>query len=450
MTTLLQARQQMLAIEPMLGRVEDIAALGAQTITVTVLATGSVQSGKITSKWLLRPQASNAANRAPRLSSDFASSTGIITHAGAAYTDTTATGETVEIHEYEPWRLEIAIQEALQSTRRLDLSYLQGRADGRYSFSDLSWIAQPDDVVKIGIRRSPVLTANRRFDGWGVVSTGGVLQPDRWALAGSDAVFARSTISRVGPYSLSVTRAGADATVAQTIQAVTSGFGAASLRGELVTGVLVCRASTASQVRVRVTSEQADGTVLSTSNSSYHTGGGAWEEVSVEHTVDDAADVIRVQAIVEVDGDVIEDDLYLCTGPVNDAVRRDRYPTDWQRGEWQQNPLAWWGPEESRATIAVKSRRPFPPFDTARVKAGVADLDVTDCEVMLLAYRALAIFFDGLARAQDGNATLIAKAADYAKRADDLGASHLADVDNDQPGARLYSGIAYGRMAQVR
>ena len=449
MTTLLSVRQAMLAQEPMLGRVENIASLTAQSLTVTVLATGTVGEQKFSEKWLLRPQAANAANRAPRLSSMFNAATGTITHAGSAYTDTTATSETVEIHEYEPWLLEEAIQNALAQLRYVDTSIMQGRSDGHYTFQNFSWIAQPNDVWRIGRRNSLILTANRRFEQWGTVSSAGVLQPDRWTLAGGG-TFTRSSTSRVGQYSLSVVRATSDATVGQTIQAVTSGISGEALRGEPFTGVLVCQTTTGSAAFVRVTSELADGTVLSTTDSSYHTGGGAWEELTAAHTVASTADIVRVQARVAADSTVLMDDCYGVAGTLSDTERRGRYETDWIKGQWEQNPLTWWGPYNRHIQIVVKSRRPYPQFDSTRVAAGSADTDVTDCDVNLLAFKALSLLFEGLAKDQNGNAAMQAKADEYKEKADNLASAHLADVDEDQPGARLYSGISYGRMARVR
>ena len=451
MPTLTEVRQSCLWQEPMLGRVFPIASLAAQTITISALATGTTTARLYKQKWLLRPDTSTVADRL-RISSDYASSTGVITQAGAAYADTTATSESVEIHEYDPYRLETAIQEALSSTTRVDESILQGRADGIYDFSLLSWIKQPSDVALVGVRGSPVLTGNRKFGQWGTVSTAGALQPDRWTLAGSGATFARSTTSRNGPYSLKVTRDGTDATVGQTIQVVTSNTSNSTLRASKGTGVVVAMTTVASNLRVRVTSEEVGGTVLSTSYSSYHTGSGAWEELSIEHTIDDAADIVRGVAISEADGASYLDDLYLTTDELGDGQRLDRYPTDWWRGykDFTQNPMLLWAPDAGRqmnAELIVRSLRKYPTFDAARVLAGSADDDTTDCPLELLKYRALARFFRGLARDTEGNANLVAKANEYETMADSIAQGHIADLTTTQPGAQMMSGAAYGVAA---
>ena len=442
--TLKVVRRGMLQQEPELGRFDNIKTLTTTTVVVASLATGTVTSGKYAEKWMLRAEAALVGGVPVdriRMCSAFASTTGTLTHAGTNYADTTATNEIVEIHEYEPYLLENSVQQALATTRYVDTSVMQGRADGRYTFGNLPWVTRPSEIVKIGLRHSPVLTANRKFDQWGTMDTSGVLYPDFWTIAGTGATIARSSTSRSGAYSLSLTRASNDVTADQTVQAVTSGYSSSSLQGQTFTGVLVCRSTNAASVRVRVTSEKADGTVISTTNSSYHTGGGAWEELTAQHTVDSAADVIRVSARVEVDETALLDDCYGMNGEIGDGVRRDAFETDWLEGRWEQNPTAWIGPQTWSEQIVVKSRRPFPEFDATRLAAGTADSDVTDCELTLLTTRALAIFYEQV----DAE-----KAAQFARKADDLGASYLADVDPGQPGAKTFSGFAYGTIATVR
>jgi hypothetical protein len=452
MATLTEVRQAILHQEPMLGRTFPIASAAVQTLTVTALATGTTTARLYSEKWLLRPDAALSVGVAVdriRISSDYASATGVITQAGAAYSDTTATDENVEIHEFDPYKLETAIQEALGSTTRVDESILQARSDGIYDFSLLTWLKQPSDIALCGVRGAPIITGNRKFGSWGIVSSAGALQPDRWTLAGSGATFARSTTSRNGPYSLKITRSGTDVTVGQTAQVITSNTDDTSLRGTTVTGVLVGMTAVASNLFVRVTSEDVSGTVLKTTNSSYHTGSGAWEEVSVEHAVDEAADIIRVQAISDEDGDSYLDDLYLTTTTLGDGQRLDRYNTEWWRGykDFTQNPMLLWAPDGGRrmdAQLVVRSLRKYPTFDAARVLAGLADDDETDCPLELLKYRALARFFRSIARDTEGNANLVAKANEYEQMADSIAQGHIADLTTIQPGAQMMSGAQYG------
>ena len=442
----------MLTQEPMLGRTFDIASLAAQTVTVTALATGTTSARLYSEKWLLRPYAALSGGIAVdrvRVSSNYVSSTGVITQAGAVYTDTTATDEVVEIHEFDPYRLDTGIQEALGSTVRVDESLIQGRGDGRYTFEILPWIDQASDIALVGISGEPVITANRKFTQWGTVSSAGLLQPDRWTLAGSGATFARSTTSRNGPYSLKVTRSGANATVSQSAQVITSNASDQSLRGYTVTGVVLGMTTDASSLRVRITSELADGTVITTSNSAYHTGSGAWEQLSIAHTVASTADVIRVQSITEVDGDTYQDDLYMTTETLSHGQRLDRYETDWWRSykNYYQNPLTLVSPDSGRrmnAQLVVRSLRKYPKFDATRVLNGLADTDETDCPIDLLKYRALSKFFMGIARDTEGNANLVAKANDYAQQADNIAANHIVSINDIQPGTAMMTGATYG------
>ena len=433
----------MLALDPTLGRVETISAVAATSITVPTLAVGTVGARKQAEKWLLRNVAT-AAIRNPRLTSNYVSSTGVLSQAGVTYSDTSTTTGTVEIHEHEPRLLEQPIQDALETLRRIDRCEMQARLDGFYTFENYAWIAQPQDIVRIGRSESPILTGNAKMEQWGTVSTGGVLQPDRWTLAGASATFARSTTSR-GRYSLSVQRAGTNATVAQTVKAITSQSTQQSLRGQVVTGVAVAQATTASQVRVRVTSESVSGTVLTTSNSGYHTGGGSWEELSIAHTVDAAADIVRVQAINEVDGTVLLDELYLMVGAVNEGVRLGRFTVNWDKfPKWDQNPLTWKGAQAVGGAIAFDSRRPYPTFDATRVKAGTADDDTSDAPLDLVAYKALALFYERLALGHASSAALLAKANRYSQMAEDLALGHLADPQDTAPGESLITGRERG------
>ena len=446
MPTLQQFRARMLAIDPTLGRVETISAVAAQTLTVPTLAVGTVGARKMTTKWLLRNVAT-AAIRNPRLTSNYVSATGVLTHAGVAYSDTSTTSGTVEIHEYEPTLLEQAIQDALDTLRRVDRCEMQSRLDGIYTFENYSWIAQPQDIKRIGRSESPILTGNAKMDQWGTVSSGGVLQPDRWTLAGASATFGRSTTSR-GRYSLSVQRAGTNATVAQTVKAVTAQSTQQSLRTQVVTGVGVFQSTVASEIRVRVTSESVSGTVLSTSNSGYHTGGGSWEELSIAHTVDAAADIIRVQAINEVDGTALVDELYLMAGAVNEGVRLGRFTVNWDKfPKWDQNPMTWKGAQAVGGCVAFDSRRPYPTFDATRVKAGSADDDVSDAPLDLVAYKALALFYERQSRGHASSAALMAKSASYMEKAENLALGHLADPQEAEAGESLITGRERGYAA---
>lgn len=450
MPTLTEYRRRMLSLDDSLGQVETVTGLATGSVTAASLAYGTVGARKFSEKYILRPSAALSGGVAVdrlRFSSNYTSSSGAIAHAGTNYADTTITDEAVEIHEHEPWRLEQAIQDALAQTLRIDRSHLQPRTDGRYYLNNFSWVNAAQGV-KVGRSDSRVLTGNRHFDQWGTVSTAGVLQPDRWTMSGSGATFARSTTSR-SRYSLSATRSGTTTTVEQTVQAVTGSSSDSTLRGKVVTGFVIAQTTVASQTRVRVTSEKADGTVLSTTNSSFHTGGGSWEELTAEHTVDASADVVRISVRNEADGAQLLDDGGLLEGTMNDSERRDNFPVSWLEVDWSQNPLMFLTDTGITGQIVIQSRRPYPTFDATRVRSGLADADSQDAPLDLIAYRALAKFYQRQADGLGGNASLARRAEKYAGQADVMGAAHLAEPQGNERGAVTLSGKARGYAAGV-
>lgn len=453
MPTLTAVRQRMLELEPrVLGQVYTPTSFTTTTAVVAKLATGTVGSGKYAGKFLLRATAANQPADRVRVvtPTGFNSATGAFTHAGTNYADTTVGSEQLEVLEFDPDLLDLAINEGIRRCRFIDTAHFQLRPDGRYPMTVWPWITEAQLVVRFGRRSSPVLTDNRHMERFGQVHTDGTLRPDSWNLGGSGATFARSTTTRRGAYALSVTRAGTDATVDQVIPVRYSDAPDDDLRGETVLGVAVARSTEASSVRVRVTSEDGSGNVLSTSNSSYHTGADAWEELSVEHVVHASAEQVRVSTRVEVNEAALLDEDYLAFGPeVTDALRRDDYVTEWLERpyDYTQNPLAWLGPRGRGQQLVVESRRPYPTFDATRLAAGTADGDTTDCPLDLAAHKALAMFFAG--RATD-NAKMASQATRYAELADQLQAGHMLEQTKVQPGAPVMSGIAYGRRAAVR
>ena len=459
MTTTLKAiRQRMFELDRSLGRAVPIASLTTTTAVVTSLATGSVQSGRYKDKWMLRPDAALSGGIAVdrvRLCSNFTSSTGTLTHAGTNYTDTTATNETLEIHEYEPYLIDAAINATLDRTRFVDESEMQSRSDGLYFYDEFPWITQPSHLIAMGSRSIPVLTGNRHFYRWGNVSTGGVLLPDLWTITNNADTTPRTTTTNRGPYALAVTTSASTAvTVDQVISALWLGDNIYSLRGQTVVGFCVGMTTVASQLRVRITSERADGTVLSTTNSSYNTASGSWEMIEASHTVHDDADNIRISIRSEVNGNAIIAEGGIAYQQVSDAVRLDNAETQWywNQSKALQNPLSWsTGPRTINTQIIARSQRPYPQFDATRLANGLADADETDCPIDLVSYGALAEFYEAMARVNGGNLTMRQNAQDFAKSRDVLQAQHLAiNDDNPQPGMRIYSGESYGTMRRMR
>lgn len=404
-TTLTGIRRHMLdrtVDKELLGQAETITGLAAQTVTVGQLATGGGAAQSYALQWLLRADNAAAAS-ADRLRrcTDFATATGVFTHAGTAYADTTITGETLEIWKYHPRAADLAIRLAQSRIKRLHrYVYPTVANETRYYLHPMSWVAKNSDIERVAYCPSPVLNRNRHFEHWNTVSTGGVLQPDEWTLAGADATMARNaTTVRRGQYSVAITRAGTDATLSQTVGLLETGVSADSLRSVSVTAVAVVNASVASQVRV----QWLDGT--QTISSSYHTGGGTWEELSTTVTVTAAtASTLTLRISVEGSNTVCYvDECYIVAEQgLSDAVRRDTYDeSNLTRDDYffDQSTKSITLPAQGRGGQYVfYTRRPYPQFDEARVRAGTADADVSDVPMELCAVGAIARMFEGMAQ----------------------------------------------------
>ncbi len=425
---------------------ETPSSITTTTMVFGSLATGTVSAGTYGGKWLLRSQAAlvgGAAVDRVRLSTEagFAASTGTITHAGANYQDTTATSETPEIIEYEPFLLDNAIQTTLLSLQRADrLEFPTRQGVNKYWLNDLTWISEPRDVLRVMLKHTPVISRNRFFEKWNGVDANGVLTADWWTLAGTSATYARSTTQvRTGLYAAAITRAGTDCTLTQSVGLLDTGVGgttsAGSLRNQSVNGVAVVWSAVASQVRVGIN----DG--VSTTYSTYHTGGSGWEELTVAKTMDAAA--TKCDVIVSVEGSntvCYADDVYavLASGGTNDSVRRDDYPeteiTDQVWYDQGAGTLAMNTPAYGwNAQIVVYTMRPYPGFDPTRLLAGTADGDTQDGPLTTVALGALWRLYDSVPQTPEH----VALAARWRAEYEALAAPHLDDEDDGRAGMPL-------------
>lgn len=451
MTTLKAIRRHLYELQrDLVGRQEAIASLTTTTAVVTALATGGYGNERFRGDWLLRADAASSADRVRKVTS-FTSSTGTLTHAGTNYSDTTATSEVLEIlrQDYEPADVDNAIQYVLGTTRRRDRYILPGvSGQSRYYLHNLTWLDNPNRVMSIALCTSPVLTNNRYFEKWNSVSTAGVPVPDNWTLAGSGATMARSTTgARKGQYSVALTRATNNVTLTQDATILSNGSSAtpSSLRGQIVTAVIVGTASSASQLRVTLD----DG--VTTTSSSYHTGGGGIEELSAEHTMSSTA----TQCVVSVevngsDGTVYVDEAYICFRTLTDTVRRDEYPeqelkprdTGFDQGNGTLTavlPPISWGQQ-----YVVYSQRPYPQFDSTRFLAGNADADVTDAPKDLIATGAMWRIHEALVgKMPDAEKW----AGEYRQRYEQLAASHLYKPSDHDGAVNLPIAMIGGRPA---
>ena len=125
---------------------------------------------------------------------------------------------------------------------------------------------------------------NSSFETW---ERGTSVAPDNWAVAGAGATIAREgTTFKHGTYSAKLTRSGADATLSANVLVEYGGL--TYVRGEEYTFKAWVLATVASRARLYIN----DG--IGSTFSSYHTGGSAWEELSVTRTLDGSATELTI------------------------------------------------------------------------------------------------------------------------------------------------------------
>lgn len=417
------------------GRLLTPSAIAAQSVTATALAYGTAPSSRFQNQWMVRADSTSNADRV-RLVSGYQSATGQLSHAGTAYVDTTATSETVELLQFEPYLYDLAINETVGRLKRVDrvgLPTVNGQR--RYWIGDLSWIHGPGDIVGIGYSPDPMLTRNRYFEKWLGVDTNGNLTPDTWILAGSGASITRSTTgNRRGTYTAAITRAGTNVTLTQSPGLLETGYSLDTMRGRTAYAICVVTASSASQVRVGM----ADG--VNTTYSSYHSGGGGIEELDLTFPVDKNATKLDLFVSVEVDGTVYVDECYASI--VGDAsVKRDSYPEamlapdDYAFEQGAGTPALILPPAGLGTQYVVYSQRPYPQFDSTRILSGTADGDTCDAPLVTVVAGALGRLFEGLSMEPGVDTTRFAAIAQvWNKRFDTLALMHVWRPDMRGPG----------------
>jgi hypothetical protein len=385
-------------------RVVPIDAATATTLTANTLRYGGVGNQKFSQKWIIRPEASASADR-ERYSTDYAPATGVITHAGANYSDTTSTSESIEISDYEPRRIDTSITKALQGIRRDYRCVIPSRPGNEwYSLHDFAWIEKPGDVRGVKLLSSPVLTKNRNFDDWSLYNTTSVLLPDFWTVNGSGGTVARSTTgARRSRYTAALTRAGTDTYLEQVIGLQWTGVATDSLQGRVVCAAADVYATVASRAYISIT----DG--ITETTSSAHTGGSTVEELTVAHTVSSTATTLAMRLHVKTGDTVATFDSAFCAfGTLTDAMRRDDYDRSasilhvddsWFDTSGAPNVLKMRLPGSGYGRqFVLHAPRPFTQFVESRISAGTADADSTDAPLDVVATIALSNLYQGLAQ----------------------------------------------------
>jgi hypothetical protein len=339
MVTWTEVRREMLRQDQSLGRILPISSLTTTTVVASTYATGGIQPNEIVGQWLYRGNATAAADVIRRCTA-FATATGTFTHAGTNYSDTTATSEYLELLRYEPRFYNAAIRDALFN---LPVSYtvmLPGSSHRtEYGYSDLLpfELRAPVNVVRVQMRRSPGLIRNRWFNDWYTHQSNGILLPDFWVPSGTVTATKSASTHRRGGSALTDATSSAARQYVQTGDLLVTGTPATNdedLRGQAVKMFAKIKSDTASDVRIGI----ADG--VGTTYSSYHTGGGDYEELSVSRTLDD--DALKLEFIIDRASSagtfIVEFAEAFKGSTITDALRRDTYElSEIHPGEYDWN-----------------------------------------------------------------------------------------------------------------
>ena len=453
-TTLRAIAREMINRNPTaIGRLLTINSLTTTTAVCNTLATGGLSSNAFATDYMVRRDAS-AASAADRIryAPSFATSTGTLTHSGTNYADTTATSETLELLHFHPDLIDQAIQVTLGRLRRIHHYILPARTGvTRYQLNDLSWVTQPSDIHKIRVHTDGILSGNANMEQWNSYDTSGNLQPDLWSVTNSMTMARSTTGTRPGDgYVVSLTRPGSNSLFYQAFGTLDSDVSADTLRSQAVTVVGVINSSVASQVRVYID----DGTAT---YSSYHTGGGGWEELTKQVTISSTATKLDFGVSVETSNTVCYvNRLYLVFGAVTDNHRRGRgQGTLLPKGafDFDQGNQTILLPVQSRGAVyEIETARAYPQFDSARLTAGTADADASDAPVTVVATGAIGRLFEGLAENEsnsDTRARYAQIAAAWNKRFEQLALSHLGVTPQNGFGVDLPFARATSRVGRI-
>lgn len=385
-----------------LWREDAITSLTTTTIVSNSLLFGGISNDRYAGQWAWRPDTTTTADKT-RYITAFASATGTLTHAGANFSDTTATGENVIISRVEPYIVRQAIDSAvrrLKTVDRTEFPFVSGQ--GWYSLGEATWIRQPSDIVRICYDHSPQITRNRYLQKRNSVNTSGLPVPDFWTV-GSNAATSpfQTTTYRGQRYYYALTRAGGtDATLSSTVSAMLTGVSGEFPVGETITAVAVVNPLSATNLNLVV-----DGGVTSPNISTSATGR---QELTITDTLLSSEHAIRtVLTAQNANEENIVYELYTIVGALTDAVRRDNFPEyELDRGDWdfdQNGVLTIRMPQIGRGRFIVYSKRAYPGFDNTRLISGAADADSSDAPLDAVCAGALSRIYFGLEGGQSPN-----------------------------------------------
>jgi hypothetical protein len=384
-------RAQELAGEELLGLSVPLTGAAAQTATASSLAFGGNSEQQFAQWWLWRPTNTVAAEHDRQIDS-WVPGTGVFTHSGGAYTDTTATGETLYLTpQWCPPRIvRKAINLAVQQVREWDEEIIPVvRGQEWHWLHELDWIQDAASIRDVFWNYCPVITRNRYLQKRHTVNTSGVLTPDDWTASNNAAgTLFEETTYRGQKYYYALSRSTTDAALAQEISALRTGVSGDFPVGETITAVAVVQAGAIANLKLRINGDA--GTTNATAD--------AIEEVSHEYTLTAAQTAITTQLIAQTtDTDHIVWEVYTCIGALTDQIRRDNFPRymlhDYKFE--QGGPLKIHNPHVgSPGQLIICSERPFPGFDATRLGTGAADADESDAPLVPVAVGTVAILLE--------------------------------------------------------
>lgn len=206
-----------------------------------------------------------------------------------------ATYALVNREDYTYGELMAALALALGKTKRTYRHVIPATPNQRVYPLTMDWLEGDGDVDAVWLCGSPNMLANEDFALW---HDSGDQSPDGWTLAGSAAVAARIAGMR-SAYGVQVTRAGADATLYQSIPASLLQYLTRStgVRLDPIKGGAWVKCGTASRARVGIWNG------ASTEWSDYHDGDGVMAWLPVTYQPDGAETDLRLVLSVDT-GDV--------------------------------------------------------------------------------------------------------------------------------------------------
>lgn len=433
MTTLKEAIRRACEICPEFGTVLPIASLADQTLTVTQLNIGLSQADWA-NRFMYRFEATGAPADLVRQVTEGPSSSGVLTHVGTAYSDKTATDETVFVSPFDPFTISRSAQEVLRTSKRVHWDMIPAHGGDRYYLDQYSWVKRRTDVLRLMRRRGPFLGRNPRFDDWNTVSTAGALEPDVWVKSGSGSTWTRVPANPYrGAYEVSLVRSGADAVVSQFIGAPASaggrsllGDGVDSLVGEEVTVGVIYRGDA-----MLAFIDYGAASIDSVSNGSSAAIGATHTLAQVSLTVPSTATELEVGAYMSADGTGVISEIIVVRGELTDAVLRDVYQrTEDHNWTFEEGavPRLRPGDRASRGECyEIATLRPYATLDETRLRAGTAYGDSIDVPVDLWAYGLLARCFQSYAKRDP---LYDAMAANYTR---DWNKLRMAGITDEKP-----------------